>query len=287
MKMISLPRLALCLAIAVSALQTPAGAQQETVGAFQLRVERDSASGHDRSTAVLAPRRVGPDGRGSLTWACTGPTGEMSVALDLGAGPREGQRRVVTWYFVGGPSDTSWVEMSPDAPGWVLHQADAETFTAQAVDAAELMLRAPGATPRDTAGAFFVYELAGVRSALGRLPCSPIPPLAAEADEGTYELNTVEEMPQPTNIREFSQALNAGYPAELRGAGVTGTVEVRFRLLPDGIVDPGSIQVMSSSHEQFNEPTLRAVRMLRFRPARVNGRPVRVWITLPVLWTVS
>jgi TonB family protein len=120
------------------------------------------------------------------------------------------------------------------------------------------------------------------------LPCSSIPPLAeGEAEEGTYELNTVEEMPRPTNIREFSQAMTAGYPPELRGAGVTGTVEVRFRLLPDGIVDPASIQVVSSSHQQFNEPTVRAVRTLRFRPAKVNGRPVRVWITLPVLWTVS
>jgi hypothetical protein len=145
---ISLPRLAVCLAAAVLILETPAGAQQETVGAFQLRVDRDSATGQDRSTAVLAPRRVQPGGRGSLTWACSGPAGEMSVALDLGAPPAAGQRRVVTWYFVGGPSDTSWVETSPDAPGWVLHQADEETFSVQAVaGASELMLRAPGATP--------------------------------------------------------------------------------------------------------------------------------------------
>ena len=76
----------------------------------------------------------------------------------------------------------------------------------------------------------------------------------------------------------------SGYPPALRDAGVTGMVNVRFRVLEDGRVDPESMEVTYSSNEQFDEPSLRAARVLRFNPAKVGGRPVRVWIEMPVRW---
>jgi TonB family protein len=60
-----------------------------------------------------------------------------------------------------------------------------------------------------------------------------------------------------------------------------------MRVMEDGTVDAGSITVTSSSHEQFNDPTIRSVQRLRFRPAKVNGRPVKVWVELPIQWTVN
>ena len=109
----------------------------------------------------------------------------------------------------------------------------------------------------------------------------------APADEGTYELSAVEELPRPTNTADLSRQLARNYPPLLRDAGVTGTVQVRMRVLEDGRVDGESIQITSSTHEQFDEPTMRAVRVLRFRPAKVNGRPVKVWVDLPIQWTVA
>ena len=106
-------------------------------------------------------------------------------------------------------------------------------------------------------------------------------------DEGTYELSAVEELPRLQNASEFQRNLGRNYPPLLRDAGVTGTVQVRFRLLEDGRVDGESISIVSSTHEQFNDPTIRAVRLLRFRPARVNGRPVKVWVEQPIQWTIS
>ena len=107
------------------------------------------------------------------------------------------------------------------------------------------------------------------------------------ADEGTYELSAVEELPRPTNSSDFQRQLARNYPPLLRDAGVTGTVQVRFRVLEDGRVDAESIQITNSTHEQFNDPTMRAVRALRFRPAKVNGRPVKVWVEQPIQWTVA
>jgi periplasmic protein TonB len=109
----------------------------------------------------------------------------------------------------------------------------------------------------------------------------------APPDVGTYELHAVEEQPRPTNIADLRRALERNYPPLLRDAGVTGTVQVRFRVLEDGRVDTESITISASTHDQFNDPTLRAVRTLRFRPARVNNRPVRVWVELPIQWTVT
>lgn len=110
----------------------------------------------------------------------------------------------------------------------------------------------------------------------------PTPP-----DEGTYELDAVEELPRPTNTPDLARQLARNYPPLLRDAGVTGTVQVRMRVMEDGRVDAESIQIVDSTHEQFNEPTTRAVRVLRFRPAKVNGRPVKVWVALPIQWTVA
>lgn len=109
----------------------------------------------------------------------------------------------------------------------------------------------------------------------------------APPEEGTYELSAVEELPRPTNSSDFQRQLARNYPPLLRDAGVTGTVQVRFRVLEDGRVDGESIQITNSTHEQFNDPTMRAVRALRFRPARVNGRPVKVWVEQPIQWTVA
>jgi protein TonB len=106
-------------------------------------------------------------------------------------------------------------------------------------------------------------------------------------DEGTYELSAVEEQPRPTNIADLRRQLERNYPPLLRDARVTGTVQVRFRVMEDGTIDPGSITVSSSTHEQFNDPSIRSVQRLRFRPAKVNGRPVKVWVELPIQWQVN
>jgi TonB family protein len=106
-------------------------------------------------------------------------------------------------------------------------------------------------------------------------------------DEGTYELSAVEEQPRPTNIADLRRQLERNYPPLLRDARVTGTVQVRFRVMEDGTIDANSISISSSTHEQFNDPTIRSVQRLRFRPAKVNGRPVKVWVELPIQWQVN
>ncbi|HEX6911728.1 MAG TPA: energy transducer TonB [Longimicrobium sp.] len=272
-------------------LAQPARAQQEVrVGNFELTLETDPATGQGRRTALLYPRDVERGGWGAVLWTCAGPTGELMINLKLDPPPGDGERRPVFWRFSPGGMDTSWVEPMAGEPGWFLRQADAAPFTIAATTASQLMIRTPGHAFPEGAPDYFTYDLPGAAAALGRLPCVRAS-LGSGADtvagDATYELSAVEELPRPTNTAEFRQALDRGYPRLLRDARVNGTVEVRMRVLPDGRVDPASIHVSSSTHEAFDEPTIRAVRMLRFRPAKVRGQPVPVWIHLPVQWIPS
>jgi protein TonB len=104
---------------------------------------------------------------------------------------------------------------------------------------------------------------------------------------GTYELSAVEEQPSISNRQELVRQLERNYPPLLRDAGVTGTVQVRFRVLENGTVDVPSITVTSSTHEGFNDASIRSVQRLRFRPAKVNNRPVKVWVELPIQWQTA
>jgi protein TonB len=106
-------------------------------------------------------------------------------------------------------------------------------------------------------------------------------------DEGTYELSAVEEQPRVTNGAELQRLLERNYPPLLREAGVTGTVTVKMRVEEDGTVDANSISIEDASNDQFADATKRSVARLRFRPAKVGGRPVKVWVILPVTWQVS
>jgi TonB family protein len=108
-------------------------------------------------------------------------------------------------------------------------------------------------------------------------------PVMGDSEEG-YELSAVTDLPRVRNTLAFQQALVREYPPHLRDAGVQGVVQVRFRVEPDGTTS--NPVVTHASERGFAEATLRAIQTLRFNPARLNGRPVRVWVELPIHWTV-
>lgn len=109
----------------------------------------------------------------------------------------------------------------------------------------------------------------------------------APPEVGTYELSAVEEQPDLSNRSEVARQLSRNYPPLLRDAGVTGTVTIRMRVNEDGRVDASSITVENATHDAFGDAARRVVERMRFRPAKVGGRPVKVWVTLPVNFTLD
>lgn len=126
-------------------------------------------------------------------------------------------------------------------------------------------------------------------------PASPDRPESPQAssgeresppDEATYELSAVTQMPVLLNRAEIAERIERNYPPLLRDAGVTGNATVRMRVLEDGSVDRGSIMVESATHDDFGVAASRVATLLRFRPAEVDGKRVKVWVMLPVQFQI-
>jgi TonB family protein len=110
---------------------------------------------------------------------------------------------------------------------------------------------------------------------------------AQPPDPGAYEISAVDVMPQPQNPGVLMEVLRLLYPPHLRDEGVSGTVTLRFVILPSGAVDPESVRVVYSTHPDFSAAAMMAIRILQFRPAAVTGQPVRVWVEQPLMFVVD
>jgi len=103
----------------------------------------------------------------------------------------------------------------------------------------------------------------------------------------SYESRMVEEQPELINRGAVSSALSREYPKSRRDMSQTGSVLLRFRVLENGTVDRRTVEVMNYTHPDFSEAAVRVVYAMRFRPARLNHQPVRVWVTLPINFTLA
>ena len=56
---------------------------------------------------------------------------------------------------------------------------------------------------------------------------------------------------------------------------IQGRVEMRYIVQADGRIDPASIEAMWASHAEFIPPAMEALKRGRFRPAVLNGQPIR------------
>jgi protein TonB len=66
------------------------------------------------------------------------------------------------------------------------------------------------------------------------------------------------------------------YPAVLRQARMQGAVDVQFVVDTTGRADMSTFKVLSSPHELFTNAVRNALPKMRFQPAEVNHRKVRV-----------
>jgi TonB family protein len=262
---------------------------EERIGNVAVHLVADSAVGRDVSFAILRPD--GGATEGALVWACGGdPTG-LAAGVYLARDSADTASVTVAWRFDQGQPDTTELRKSGTVD-LVKSEATAP-LTLRARTAGTLALR----VLREPA-AEYTYTLAGVDSALNRLGCGASAELGTvragndallrliemvdSTDTRTVSGLAVVTDPWPRNVTAFTRQLERNYPPLMRDAGTPGAVVLRFRILEDGRVDSASIQIASSSAEPFNGPSIRTLRSLAFYPARVNGRPVKVWSVLPI-----
>jgi TonB family protein len=99
--------------------------------------------------------------------------------------------------------------------------------------------------------------------------------------------SAVDVRPSLRNADDVQRALVRVYPPSLRDAGVTGETVLQFVIGENGRVEPGSVEIVSSSNDEFAAAARRIVSTMRFSPAKSGGRNVRVVTTLPVAWNVG
>jgi protein TonB len=64
------------------------------------------------------------------------------------------------------------------------------------------------------------------------------------------------------------------YPDMLRSSGTEGQVIAQFIVNEKGRADRKSFKVVSSTHPQFSDAVSRALPQMRFKPAKIAGKPV-------------
>jgi protein TonB len=112
-------------------------------------------------------------------------------------------------------------------------------------------------------------------------PAWPAPAEAASGSGAGGDVGEGGEEPIPVERADVGvEALRGNprprYPASLERAGVAGSVTARFVIDTLGRVEPASVEMLDATHPDFERAVREVLPRLRFRPATVRGRPVRV-----------
>ena len=98
----------------------------------------------------------------------------------------------------------------------------------------------------------------------------------------TYEVSEVDHRPQPRSARDLRHQQVRNRPPGLGEQAARATVQVRFRVNPDGTTE--AFTVTRSTDTRYDAPSIEVLRNLRFFPGKLDGQSVAVWMELPIEW---
>ena len=121
----------------------------------------------------------------------------------------------------------------------------------------------------------------------GRKPASS-DTIAAGPDTITAAGDNVYTSFEVDNAVQFSAGSAVPqYPPDLLARRVPGAVTVRFVVDTSGAADVQSLQIVDSSDPQFAASVRDALPLMKFQPARLNGRPVRQLVEQPFRFNID
>jgi protein TonB len=106
----------------------------------------------------------------------------------------------------------------------------------------------------------------------------------AQAEGEVYGADEVTTPPKLVSMTRTAALVKGSYPAALRSAGVTGTVQLVLVIGADGKVEPGSVQVLAASVATLGEAAKKVAPQIEFTPARMQDRAVRTRVILPIVY---
>src|SRR5512132_133013 len=96
---------------------------------------------------------------------------------------------------------------------------------------------------------------------------------------------TSEQVDDPAHLKGPSAAPT--YPDSLWRAGIPGRVVAEFIVDSEGVIEPGSLRIASSTHPYFTSAVKAALDNAEFRPAQLGGKPVRQIVQLPFVFSAE
>lgn len=118
----------------------------------------------------------------------------------------------------------------------------------------------------------------------------PTPPRANDDDTSAMpEFRVVEKMPEfPGGITELLKFITANlqYPQELKDSTIEGKVIIQFVIKEDGTLE--QYKVARGIHPLLDAEAIRVVKLMpKWIPGKQRGKPVPVWYTLPVNFSLQ
>jgi periplasmic protein TonB len=95
-------------------------------------------------------------------------------------------------------------------------------------------------------------------------------------------LSADEKNEPPVPIRTVAPQMPSSF---IRSGSTSGLVTLSFLVDEKGVVQEAVVQ--KSSHPDLEEPALKAVKQWRFKPARKDGSPVSIRVSIPIKFAVE
>lgn len=297
----SIARIALAAGLICAAAPGEAAAQFGIhLASFNVSSHMDDSTGRDRDYAIVFPQEEPREG--ALMWSCGDDSTRLVAAVRLPEEGAEGATRRTVWSIHGWAPDTASLHGEAGSRVWFVDDAEVDSLTRRVRESDAMTLRIASAGAGEETE--YLYKLAGADTALSLVECGAEADSAAPSGRETlrrlshdphrtpegrldHDEDPAGWWPRLENLSEFYHSLVRRYPPDLRDAGVSGSVLLRFRVLEDGRVEAETARVIHSSHSAFEPAALSVLQVMRFRPAVRNGSVTRVWVTQPIEFRTS
>lgn len=132
----------------------------------------------------------------------------------------------------------------------------------------------------------FFLAVTGPLSLLSQTPMvpefEPQPPKAVSNRDSEPDIGDFVSVEKEPSFEYEELAGNVVYPDIARRDSIEGQVLVGALIGTDGKVE--KTQILSSDHNYLNISAATAVKATRFTPAIKDGKPLRMWVRIPIVY---
>lgn len=108
--------------------------------------------------------------------------------------------------------------------------------------------------------------------------------IRAQASDAIYAGPDLDQPPKLVNGAATARLIQDAYPAQLKHAGINGTVQIQFVVGPNGKVESGSVEVVAASVPALADAAKQVVEKIEFNPGTAGGKAVRARVVLPIVF---